>query len=125
MPWMSRCCRSSGCCAATSRHRGGLPRRGARDKIATRLLALDPELSSELALLFDFLEVPDPDVPAPQLAPEVRRRRVLEVLRRATAKRSEGDTLLLVLEDLHWFDPHSVAFLEAWLPTFPGTRTWW
>lgn len=60
---------------------------------------------------------------APQLGPDARRRRVLEVFRRATQSRSEHETLLIVLEDLHLFDAASVAFLELWLPSFPGTRT--
>ncbi|HUR75869.1 MAG TPA: adenylate/guanylate cyclase domain-containing protein [Sporichthya sp.] len=94
-----------------------------RRKAAERFLSLDSDLESELALIFDFLEVPDPDRPPPQLGPEARRRRMLDVLRRATHKRSERATLVLILEDLHWFDPQSVAFLEAWIPTFPGTRT--
>ncbi len=94
-----------------------------RAKAATALLRLDPELADQLPLIYDFLEVPDPERPAPQLTPEVRRARVLEVFRQVTVRRSEQQTLLLILEDLHWFDPHSVAFLDAWLPNFPGTRT--
>ena len=94
-----------------------------RDMVARRLLGLDITSDADLGLLFDFMEVPDPTRPVPQLGAEARRRRVLEVLRRVTTRRSEQQTLLLILEDLHWFDPHSAAFLEAWLPSFPGTRT--
>ncbi|HUR72851.1 MAG TPA: adenylate/guanylate cyclase domain-containing protein, partial [Sporichthya sp.] len=94
-----------------------------RTKAGERVLVLDPDLADELPLVFDFLEVPDPQRPAPALGPDARRRRVLEVIRRLTRRRSEVTTMLLVLEDLHWFDEHSVRFLEEWLPSFPGTRT--
>jgi adenylate cyclase len=92
-------------------------------KVAGTLLALDGEFAADLPLVYDFLEVPDPAQPVPAMSPETRQRRILDVLRRATSKRSERSVLLLVLEDLHWFDPRSVAFLNSWLPSFPGTRT--
>ncbi|HUR75868.1 MAG TPA: AAA family ATPase, partial [Sporichthya sp.] len=94
-----------------------------RERVGARVLALDPQLEAELGVLFDFLEVPDPTEPRSQLSPEVRRRQVVDLIRRITARRSELHTLLLVLEDLHWFDPQSVEFLDAWLPSFPGSRT--
>jgi class 3 adenylate cyclase len=102
---------------------GADPAAVVRAKVAAQLVGPDAALETDLGLLLDFMEVPDPARPAPQLGPEVRRRRVLELFRRTTARRSEQQTLLLILEDLHWFDPHSVAFLEAWLPSFAGTRT--
>jgi class 3 adenylate cyclase len=95
----------------------------AREKIAGRVVLLDPALLDDLGLLFDFLEVPDPARPAPPLGPEARQRRILDVLRRVTNRRSERETLVVVLEDLHWFDPQSAAFLERLIPSYPGTRT--
>lgn len=94
-----------------------------RDRIAARLLDLDPHLRDDLPVIFDFLEVAEPDNPAPALGPEARRARLLESLRRLTRARSVRDPLLLILEDLHWFDEQSRAFLEAWLPSFAGSRT--
>ncbi|MGH9282441.1 MAG: AAA family ATPase, partial [Acidimicrobiales bacterium] len=93
----------------------------AREKIAGRLVTLDPALAEGLLVLFDFLEVPDPERPAPPLSGEARMRRVFEVLRRVTQRRSERQTLVLILEDLHWFDPQSAAFLERLIPSYPGT----
>ena len=95
----------------------------ARDKVTARLLALDPGLDEILPLLFDFLEVPDPERPAAGLDSEVRMRRVLDALHRITARRSEREVLVLLLEDLHWFDPQSDAFLERLIESFPGSRT--
>ena len=94
----------------------------ARDKIARRVMTLDPVLADGLPVLFDFLEVPDPERPA-RLSPEARNRQVFAVLRQVTERRSEREVLVLLLEDLHWFDPASRAFLDELVPTFPGTRT--
>lgn len=94
-----------------------------RDRVAARLLDLDPRLGDDLPVIFDFLEVGEAERPAPALGPEARRARLLDALRRLTRARSERDVLLLILEDLHWFDEESRAFLEAWLPSFTGSRT--
>ncbi|MGH7746660.1 MAG: ATP-binding protein, partial [Candidatus Dormibacteria bacterium] len=95
----------------------------ARERISDRLLGLDPRFIDDLPLLVDFLEVPDTERPAPQLAAEIRMRRILEVLRRVTARRSEREVIVVIFEDLHWFDPQSEAFLEKLIENFPGSRT--
>ena len=95
----------------------------ARSKVTERLLRLDPSLEDALPLLFDFLEVPDPDRPVPPLAPEVRMRRIFEAVRRITARRSQRETLVLIFEDLHWFDSQSEVFLERLIESYPGSRT--
>jgi adenylate cyclase len=99
------------------------PRADAQRKIELRLLGLDPTFEEALPLLFDFLEVPDEDRPAPRLAAEVRLQRIFALIRRITQRRSDRETLILLLEDLHWFDPQSLAFVERLIPSFPGTRT--
>ncbi|MGH9035851.1 MAG: ATP-binding protein [Acidimicrobiia bacterium] len=96
---------------------------GAREKVAGRLLLLDPGFEESLPLLFDFLEVPDPERPPPQLTAEVRLRRIFDILRRLTQRRSEREALVLLLEDLHWFDGPSDAFLGELIPLYRGTRT--
>jgi class 3 adenylate cyclase/tetratricopeptide (TPR) repeat protein len=97
--------------------------RTARERIAGRLLLLDPELASDLPLMFDFLEVPDPDRPAPRLSGEVRVRHILDIVRRVSRRRSEGEPLVLLLEDMHWFDAQSAAFVGEMIRLYPGTRT--
>jgi adenylate cyclase len=95
----------------------------ARTKVTERVLALDPGLEDDLPFVFDFLEVPDPDRPVPQTAPQVRTRRLFETVRRLTARRSEREVLVLIFEDLHWFDPQSQVFLERLIESYPGSRT--
>ncbi|HEV8624608.1 MAG TPA: adenylate/guanylate cyclase domain-containing protein [Acidimicrobiia bacterium] len=101
------------------------PPQAAREKVAGRLLLydlLDPA-SEELPVLFDILEIPDPARPAPQMAPEARLRRLFTLLRRLAGRRSERETVVILLEDLHWFDPASTEFMELLVESYPGTRT--
>jgi class 3 adenylate cyclase/tetratricopeptide (TPR) repeat protein len=95
----------------------------ARGKVAGRLLGLDPDLEGALPVLFDFLEVPDPDHPAGPMSAEVRMGRIFDVVRRITARRTERETLVLIFEDLHWFDSQSEAFLHRLIESYPGSRT--
>ncbi|HEX3622496.1 MAG TPA: adenylate/guanylate cyclase domain-containing protein [Acidimicrobiales bacterium] len=94
-----------------------------RAKVGERILGLAPELAEDLPLFFDFIEVPDPDTPAPVLAPEVRMGRVFQMLGRITASRSAEGMFVFLLEDLQWFDPQSVAFFERLVASLPGSRT--
>ncbi|HVD40495.1 MAG TPA: adenylate/guanylate cyclase domain-containing protein [Solirubrobacterales bacterium] len=95
----------------------------AREKIAGRALLLDPSFAEDLPLMFDFLGVPDPERPVPQMSPEARQRSLAEVLCRLVSKPSRQRTLLLVFEDLHWIDEGSQAMLNGLVEGFGGTKT--
>ena len=99
------------------------PEQQAREKIAGRSLLLDPAFAEDLPLMFDFLGVPDPERPVPQMSPEARQRSLAEVLCRLVGKPSRRQTLLLVFEDLHWVDEGSQAMLSGLIEGFGGTRT--
>jgi predicted ATPase len=73
--------------------------------------------------LFDFLEIADPDRPTSPMAPEARLRRLFTLLRRIIERRSERETMVILLEDLHWFDAASEEFLQMLVESYPGTRT--
>jgi class 3 adenylate cyclase/tetratricopeptide (TPR) repeat protein len=97
------------------------PRR-AREKIAGRLLLIDDQFREVLSLVFDFLGVPDPERPAPHMDPEARQRRLVAVVRRLI-ERANPDGFVILLEDLHWADAASDAFLAEWVDainTGPG-----
>ena len=95
----------------------------AREKIAGRALLLDASFADDLPLLFDFLGVPDPDRPVPQMSPEARQRALSEVLCKLVGNPSRKKTLMLVFEDLHWVDEGSQAMLSGLVDGFGGTRT--
>jgi class 3 adenylate cyclase len=92
----------------------------AREKIAGRALLLDESLKEELPLLFDLLGVSDAERPEP-IDPEARQRRLFAAFNRLAAARSE--LAVYLIEDLHWIDPGSAAFLENLVDGLPGTRT--
>jgi adenylate cyclase len=95
--------------------------REAREKIAGRLLLIDPDFGDDLGLIFDFLAVPDPDRPAPSMNPEARQRRLLDFVRRIVQASGRQQPAINLLEDLHWIDPASAAFLQALIEAVPGT----
>jgi class 3 adenylate cyclase len=94
-----------------------------RDKVAGRLLLLDRTLEDALPLVFDFLGVPDPERPPPGSPPEMRQRQVFDVMRRMLRARSQREPEVLLIEDLHWIDAASDAFLEQVADAVPGSRT--
>jgi class 3 adenylate cyclase len=95
----------------------------ARERIAGRLLLLDEKLRESLPLNFDFLGYPDPENPPPKMDPEARQRQMFDIVRRVTQARGQKETQVVLLEDLHWFDAASVAYLEPLIEAAVGTRT--
>ncbi len=93
----------------------------AREKIAGRLLLLDRAFDEGLPLLFDFLGVADPERPVGQLDAGARQRQLFELIRRVIQARRE--TTVTLLEDLHWFDAASEAFLGPLVAARAGTRS--
>jgi len=94
--------------------------RMARDKIAGRLLLLDESFREVLPVLFEFFAVPDPDRPPLRLDPEVRQRQLFAVLRRLVRPESQTEPAVTLIEDLHWIDGGSEAFLEQWVEAIGG-----
>ena len=95
----------------------------ARERIAGRLLLLDEKLRESLPLNFDFLGYPDPENPPPKMDPEARQRQMFDIVRRVTQARGQKETQVVLLEDLHWFDAASAAYLEPLIEAAVGTRT--
>jgi len=95
----------------------------AREKIAGRMLLLDRELEPFLPLAFEFLGVPDPERPAAAMEPAVRQRQLFAFTRRLVQARSAREPAVLLLDDAHWIDEGSDAFVAQLADVVPGTRT--
>jgi len=93
-----------------------------RAKIAGRLLLMDDSFREALPFVFDLFGVPDPTNPAPAIDPEQRQKRLHGVVKRVLHDPAHGGTRVLLLEDLHWFDGASDAFLETMVESAPATR---
>lgn len=83
-----------------------------REKISTRMAELGPEFSETVPVLQSFLGAGDPDNPGPRLDPDVRRRQLIDVLRRLTHGSGGEQPTVTMIEDLHWLDAASAEFLE-------------
>jgi class 3 adenylate cyclase/tetratricopeptide (TPR) repeat protein len=97
--------------------------RTVREKVAGRVLPIDPGLAGALPLIFEFLGAPDVQQPPVEMSPEARQRSLLGALsrlQRAQGARSPG---VFLIEDLHWLDPGSETFLENLIDTVPGSRS--
>ncbi|MET0926080.1 MAG: adenylate/guanylate cyclase domain-containing protein, partial [Solirubrobacterales bacterium] len=97
--------------------------RVAREKIAGRLLLLDESFADDLPLVFEFLSVPDPERPSPQISAEARQRALRGVIRRIYQVPSRTETVVNVVEDLHWMDEGSEEFLAEMVAAVEDTRT--
>ncbi len=101
----------------------GDPERIVREKIAGRALLLDPAFAEELPLLFDFLGVPDPERPLPQLSAEARHRALRGAVCRLVRAPGRRETMVALVEDLHWMDEGSATLLGELISSVEGTQT--
>jgi class 3 adenylate cyclase/tetratricopeptide (TPR) repeat protein len=99
------------------------PERIVQEKIAGRALLLDPELAGDLPLVFDFLGVPDPERPVPQMSAEARQRALGRIVCRLVNAPKRRLTVVLAIEDLHWMDEGSNAMLGELVASVAETRT--
>src|SRR5581483_522360 len=97
--------------------------RVAREKIAGRLLLLDPDFTDDLPLVFDFLGVPDPERPAPQVSGEARQRLLRGVIQRLYRVPGRTEVVVNVIEDLHWMDEGSEQIVSEAVSAIEGTAT--
>jgi class 3 adenylate cyclase/tetratricopeptide (TPR) repeat protein len=93
-----------------------------RAKIAGRLLPMDESFREALPFVFDLFGVPDPANPSPAIDPEQRQKRIHGILRRILHDPTYGGLRVVLLEDLHWFDGASDAYLETTVESVPATR---
>jgi len=92
--------------------------RSIREKIAGRLLLLDESFRDALPIVFDLFGAPGPESSGGEVEPEARRRQLFGVLRRVV--QGEGEPTISMIEDLHWLDSTSEAFLEQWVDAAPA-----
>ena len=81
------------------------------------------DFSDSMPLLLNFLGLRDPKNPEPKHDPATRKHRLLAFVRHLIHSRPADETVLIVVEDLHWIDPASEEFLEALVDAVVGTKT--
>src|SRR5208282_629053 len=83
-----------------------------KQKIADKLLGLDPALEETLPYVFTLLCPAGLDDPIARMDPQLRRRRTLDAAKRILVRESVRQPLIIMLEDLHWIDGESEAVLN-------------
>ncbi len=93
-----------------------------RDKIAGRLLQIDGNFRTSLPLIFDLLGVSGDTSERESIDLQARTARLHDVMRRVLHATAADDTRVILLEDLHWFDGGSAAFVDTLTESVPATR---
>lgn len=92
------------------------------EKITGRLLTLDRSLEDALPYLCFLLGVAEPTSPLQQMDPQSRRQRTLEAVKRLLIRESLNQPLIVIVEDLHWLDAETQAFLQLLSDSLPPAR---
>jgi DNA-binding NtrC family response regulator/tetratricopeptide (TPR) repeat protein len=91
-------------------------------KVTDKLLALEPTLQPILPALLVLLDVPVEDPQWQALDPPQRRQRIRDALKQLLLRESQVQPLLLVVENLHWIDGETQAFLDSLVESLPTAR---
>jgi len=93
-----------------------------REKVTGKLLSLDRALEPTLPVFLSLLDVPVEDAEWTKLDPSQRRRKTLDALKRLLLRESRVQPVLLVVEDLHWIDSETQAWLDLLVESLPTAR---
>ena len=90
----------------------------ARSRVREQVPGADPQ---DLLLLDDLLGIADPEVPALQIDPDARGRRLTALINTTALARTEP--ALFIIEDAQWIDAVSESMLAAFLAVVPQTAS--
>jgi class 3 adenylate cyclase len=85
------------------------------DKIETAVLGLGEDLAWAVPLIRSLLSLDPGEADVAAMSPVQRRGRTAEALRELLIRGSYRQPIVLVIEDLHWIDPHSEEVLKVLL----------
>jgi class 3 adenylate cyclase/predicted ATPase len=93
-----------------------------RERIASKIALLDRALEDTLPYLYALFGILEPESPLHQMDAQIRRSRTFEALKRLFLRETKNRPFLLVVEDLHWLDAETEAFLVALGDTMATAR---
>jgi DNA-binding NtrC family response regulator/class 3 adenylate cyclase len=93
-----------------------------RQLVTDTLLRLDPALLDILPAVLTLLDVPVEDPGWQSLDAGQRRQRMLDATKRLLLRESQVQPLLLIVENLHWIDSETQAFLDSLIESLPAAR---
>jgi predicted ATPase len=93
-----------------------------REKLTQRIFTLDRALAPDLPPLLALLDAIVDDAAWDALDPPRRREWTLAALKRVLLRQSQVAPLILFVEDLHWIDGETQAFLDTLVESIPVAR---
>jgi len=84
-----------------------------RENVTAKVTALAPSLDDALPHLLALLGDSEATAALAQMDPPIRRQRALEAIKRLFLRESLERPVLIVVEDLHWFDDDTTALLDV------------
>jgi adenylate cyclase len=96
---------------------GGLTLEVARARVRS---AIPEAVAEDLVLLDDLLGSRDPDVPCPDITPDARRRRLMDLINAVSLARP--GPAIYVVDDAQWIDNVSESLLAEFAAALPGMR---
>ena len=92
------------------------------EKVTGKLLSLDRALEATLPPFLSLLDVPVESPEWARLDPPRRRQQTMDALKRLLVRESQMQPVLLVVEDLHWIDSETQAWLDLLVESLPTAR---
>ena len=93
-----------------------------KKKMKEKIHGLEETLESMLPFLHDLLSLKVVDESFTGLEPKEKKERTFDALRDLLIRLSQDKTLILVIEDLHWIDKTTEAFLDYLIGWVANTR---
>jgi DNA-binding NtrC family response regulator/predicted ATPase len=93
-----------------------------RDQIISRLRDLDGAPSPTLPAFLTLLDMPVDDAAWQALEPLQRRQHILDALKHLLLRASQAQPVVLIVENLHWIDTETQAFLDNLIDSLPTMR---
>ena len=96
--------------------------RAKRERVTERVLSLDRNLEETLPSLFALLGIHESPSPLAPLDPHLRRQRIRDALTQLLLRESQNQPLILMVEDAHWLDGETHAFLDSFSDSLISAR---
>src|SRR6266849_5780848 len=93
-----------------------------RAKLERQISALDPALRDTLPLLNTLMGLHEGPDPLAEMDPQIKRRRMLDAIKRIIVRESLNQPTVVIFEDLHWIDSETQALLDLLADSIANSR---
>jgi class 3 adenylate cyclase/predicted ATPase len=93
-----------------------------REQLTGKVLTLDRHLEDTLPYIVALVGIVEETATLAQLDPQLQRRRTFEAITRLLLRESLNQPVLLLVEDLHWLDSETHAWLELFSERVASAR---